>query len=150
MTQYKLLILQTTCQFSGKAWLQYDTAFPKDAAASSLADWSRMYSDLYNFHTRLPQQQQYQLPTPSSLPFRSVPPSSIFSRSWHNGTYAWPYGRCSYCHRCEKCGGEHASVNCPLLALTLHAQPSWSSTPPGSKCQWRWDCDQDAHLFSEQ
>lgn len=77
MTQYKLLILQTTCQFSGKAWLQYDTAFPKDAAASSLADWSRMYSDLYNFHTRLPQQQQYQLPTPSSLPFRSVPPSSI-------------------------------------------------------------------------
>lgn len=28
MTQYKLLILQTAHQFSGKAWFHYDTAFP--------------------------------------------------------------------------------------------------------------------------
>ena len=40
MTQYKLLILQTAHQFSGKAWLHYDTTFRKDAAASGLTDWS--------------------------------------------------------------------------------------------------------------
>lgn len=38
MTQYKLLILKTPRQFPGKAWLHYDTAFRKDAAASGLVD----------------------------------------------------------------------------------------------------------------
>ena len=52
MTQYKLLILKTSRQFPGKAWLHYDIAFRKDAAASGLVDWSRMNLDLYNFHTR--------------------------------------------------------------------------------------------------
>ena len=51
-TQYKLLILKTARQFSGKAWLHYDIAFRKDAAASGLVDWSHMNLDLYNFHTR--------------------------------------------------------------------------------------------------
>ena len=46
-TQYKLLILQTASQFPGPAWLNYDTAFRKDAAASLLADWSKMNLDLY-------------------------------------------------------------------------------------------------------
>ena len=50
-TQYKLLILQTACQFPGPTWLNSDTAFRKDAAASLLADWSKMNLDLYNFHT---------------------------------------------------------------------------------------------------
>ena len=50
MTQYKLLILQTARQFSGKAWLHYETAFRKDAAASGLSDWSRMNSGLYNIY----------------------------------------------------------------------------------------------------
>ena len=36
MTQYKLLILQTARQFSDKAWLHYDTAFRKDAAAAAV------------------------------------------------------------------------------------------------------------------
>lgn len=53
MTQYKLLILQTACQFSGMAWLHYDTTSRKDAAASGQADWSRMNTDLYNFLTPL-------------------------------------------------------------------------------------------------
>ena len=51
-TQCKLLILQTASQFPGPAWLNYDMAFRKDAAASLLADWSKMNLDLYNFHTR--------------------------------------------------------------------------------------------------
>ena len=36
ITQHKLLILKTTRQLSGKAWLHYDIAFQKDAAASGL------------------------------------------------------------------------------------------------------------------
>ena len=52
MTQYKLLILRTACQFSSKAWLYYDMAFRNDTAVSGLTDWSHMNSDLYNFHTR--------------------------------------------------------------------------------------------------
>ena len=40
--QYKLLILKISRQFPGKAWLHYDIAFRKDAAASGLVDWSRM------------------------------------------------------------------------------------------------------------
>ena len=52
MTQYKLLILKTSRQFPGKAWLHYDITLRKDAAASGLVDWSRMKLDLYNFHTR--------------------------------------------------------------------------------------------------
>ena len=44
MTQYKLLILQTAHQFSGKAWLHNDTAFRKDAAASGLTERSVQFS----------------------------------------------------------------------------------------------------------
>ena len=136
-TQYKLLILQTTRQFSGKAWLHFDTAFQKDAAVSGLTNWSRMNSDLYNFHTRLPQQQQNQPPTTSSSPCRSVASLSVFCRSWNNGSCAWPYGQCRYHHHSEKCEGEHPSVNCLFQASTSHAQPSQSSTPPQSKRQRR-------------
>ena len=73
-----------------------------------------MNSDLYNFHTRLPQQQQFQPPTTSSSPSRSIASSSIFCRSWNNGSCALPYCQCRYRHRCEKCEGEHPCVNCPL------------------------------------
>ena len=54
LTKYKLLIIQTARQFNGRAWLEYDLAFRKDAAASGLSDWSKMNLDLYNFHLRLP------------------------------------------------------------------------------------------------
>ena len=117
MTQYKLLILQTAHQFSGKAWLHYDTAFRKDAAASGLTDWSLRKSDLYNFHTRLPHQQQFQPPpTTSSSPSRSLASSSNF---WNNGSCAWPYGQCRYRHRCENREEEHPCVNCPHSGLSV-------------------------------
>ena len=51
-SQYKSLIFQTACQCPGPAWLNYDTAFRKDAAGSLSADWSKINLDLYNFHTR--------------------------------------------------------------------------------------------------
>ena len=50
LTKYKLLIIQTARQHPGLAWLEYDLAFRRDAAASGLNDWSKMNLDLYNFH----------------------------------------------------------------------------------------------------
>lgn len=117
--------------------LHYDTAFQKDAATSGLTDWSCMNSDLYYFHTCFPQQQQFQPSTTSSLPSRAIASSSIFCRSWNNGSCAWPYGQFRFHHRCEKFEGEHPSVNCPFWASTSHAQLSQPSTPPWSKCQRR-------------
>ena len=79
-TQYKLLILQTASQSPGAAWLNYDTAFRKDAAASLLADWSKMNLDLYNFHTLRPaplpvNQHLTRLPYPIPQPHRTSHPS---------------------------------------------------------------------------
>lgn len=41
LTKYKLMIIQTACQSPGRAWLEYDLAFQKDAAATGASDWSR-------------------------------------------------------------------------------------------------------------
>ena len=54
LSKYKLLIIQTACHFSSSAWLEYDLAFRKDAAASGLSYSSKMNLDLYNFHLRSP------------------------------------------------------------------------------------------------
>lgn len=37
---YKLLIIRTYRQFSGKAWLNYDKAFREHAAVAKVTDWS--------------------------------------------------------------------------------------------------------------
>ena len=50
LTKYKLLIIQTARQSPSRAWLEYDLAFRKDAAATGASDWSKMNLDLYNFH----------------------------------------------------------------------------------------------------
>ena len=50
LCQYKLLILRTHRQFSGRVWLAYDPAFREYAAASNLVDWSSIDVQLYNFH----------------------------------------------------------------------------------------------------
>ena len=112
-TQYKLLILQTASQFPGPAWLNYDTAFRKDAAASLLADWSKMNLDLYNFHTRASGTITGQsAPHSTSLPHTSassnVPPKRSFDpiqycRSWNDGACRWSLGQCRYHHVCERC-----------------------------------------------
>ena len=51
LSQYKLLILRTYRQFSGKVWLVYDRALCEHAAATRLTDWSTMNSQLFNFHS---------------------------------------------------------------------------------------------------
>lgn len=48
--QYKLLILKTHCQFSGKVWLTYNRAFREHAAATKVVDLSSVNVLLFNFH----------------------------------------------------------------------------------------------------
>ena len=120
LSKYKLLIIQTARYFSSAAWLEYDLAFRKDAAASGLSDWSRMNLDLYNFHLRSPAMASPPLPRSSSstasapLPAASrdtslAPP---FCHSWNDGQCRWPFSKCKYRHRCSNCEGEHTQTNC--------------------------------------
>ena len=123
-TQYELLILQTASQFPGPAWLNYDTAFRKDAAASLLADWSKMNLDLYNFHTRASgtvtgQSAQHSTSLPHTSASSNVPPKHSFEpiqycRSWNDGACRWSLGQCRYRHVCERCDGQHPLTNCPF------------------------------------
>ncbi|CAH3132141.1 unnamed protein product [Pocillopora meandrina] len=107
--------MKTYRQFPGKAWLHYDTAFWKDAPASGLADWSCKNLNLYNFHTCLVPQSQ---PSAASSPFpNSGSLSSNFCRSRSDSICHWLFGRCRYCHFCDKCEGDHPSINCPFRAL---------------------------------
>ena len=48
LTCYKLLILRTYRQFSGRVWLAYDKAFREHATAAGIVDWSSMNVQLYN------------------------------------------------------------------------------------------------------
>ena len=139
-TQYKLLILQTAFQFPGLSWLSYDTAFRKDAAASLLANWSKMNLDLCNFHTRASSTITGQsAPCWPSLPHTSAssnfPPTRSFEpfqycRSWNNVAFQWSLGQCRYRHVCERCDGQHPLTNCPFRAYK-GSQPSRPLTPSG-------------------
>ena len=60
----------------GKAWLHNDIAFRKEAAASGLADWSRMNLDLYNFNSRLVPQSDPQARLLHSLTQAACHPTS--------------------------------------------------------------------------
>lgn len=54
LTKYEVRIIQTARQYLGQAWLEYNLAFCTDAAVTSLTNWSKMNSDLYNFHLQSP------------------------------------------------------------------------------------------------
>ena len=118
LTKYKLLIIQTAHQFSGRAWLEYDLAFRKDAAASGLSGWSKMNLDLYSFHLRLPatsspQQLLSSWPGSSQSPVdsRDISVRNPFCCSWNEGICRWALGRFRFCSNCDE---EHAKVNCPF------------------------------------
>ena len=118
---YKSLIFQTACQFPGPAWLNYDTAFRKDAAASLLADWSKMNLDLYNFHIRASSAVTSSTSLPHTSSSLNIPPKRSFDpiqycRSWNDGTCPWSLGQCRYRHVCERCNGQHPFTNCPVRA----------------------------------
>ena len=50
LLKYQLLIMRTAQQFSGSAWLAYDRAFRRQAAAYKLTNWSHMNPELFRFH----------------------------------------------------------------------------------------------------
>ena len=136
-TQYKLLILKTARQFSGKAWSHYDITFRKDAAVSGLVDWSHMNLDLYNFHTRASPLQSSLSSDVQSPATSLVARLSNFCRSWNDGTCPWSLGQCRFRHSCERCEGQHPRVNCPFQSTQSRLQRSQSANPSGSKCQRR-------------
>ena len=92
---YMALIIRTAKRFRGKAWLDYDRAFCREAAATNLRDWSVMRPDLYNYHTAVV--NQYELARnapngPNSTAKRSFrdepqgkPSSNQFCISWNRG-----------------------------------------------------------------
>ena len=118
LSRYKLLIIQMARQYPGPAWLDYDLAFRKDAAASGLTDWSKMNSDLYSFHLRTPQapstRQMIQTSaTTSSAGDGDPTPPARYCHSWNEGQCRWSLGRCRFRHTCMRCNGEHPKINCP-------------------------------------
>ena len=54
LSAYMALIIRTAKRFGGRAWLQYDRAFRREAEASFFQDWSAMTPDLYNYTTQQP------------------------------------------------------------------------------------------------
>jgi hypothetical protein len=144
LSQVKLLIIQTAKRFPGLAWLHYDGAFRKEAAATGLTDWSRMNLDLYNFHTRVVCIESTTTPQPTPLRQSSTETSgpsvkgqnrqraSWFCHSWNDhGHCRWPYGQCRFLHKCESCSGDHPSVKCPYRGVTVPATES----VPSPVCQ---------------
>ena len=123
-TQYKLLILQMACQFPRPAWLNYDMAFRKDAAAYFITDWSQMNLNLYNFHTRASGTITGQSASRLTSLAHTSASSNIkskrsfdpiqYCRSWNDGACQWSLGKCRYRHVCKRCDGEHPLANCPF------------------------------------
>ena len=85
LTSYKLLILRTYRQFSGRVWLAYDQAFRQHAAATKLVDWSTMNVQLYNFHAAGASVRSGSGGSLSELPEPSGADSSqVICRSWNS------------------------------------------------------------------
>ena len=103
LTRYNLLILRTSQQFPGSSWLAYDRAFRREAAARRLLDWSRMNSDLFNFHTATAAtstQPSAGMPRPV-WEASGTPSSPSICRSWNAGRCSSSYQLCRFRHSCD-------------------------------------------------
>ena len=105
---YTALIFRTAKRFGGKAWLEYDRAFRREAAANSLRDWSLMRLDLYNYHTALADRTvaiSNEADQSSERSFREEPrgkPSAKqFCISWNKGLCRSTYQFCRFRHNCS-------------------------------------------------
>ena len=113
LLQYKLLILRTYRQFSGKVWLAYDRAFREHAAAANVVDWSSINVQLFNFHAVGASARGPNGSSPDSSEPAGASTSQILCKSWNRGRCVAPYASCRYVHRCSSCSGAHRAVNCP-------------------------------------
>ena len=140
LTCYKLLILRTYRQFSGRVWLAYDKAFREHAAAAGITDWSSMNVQLYNLcaagaSVRGGLDSPFnELPEPSG-----AASSQVVCRSWNRGRCSAQSAFCRFAHRCSSCGGPHRSRACSALAdnSTNRERKRRSPSPPSSSSSSR-------------
>ena len=140
LTCYKLLILGTYRQFSGRVWLAYDRAFREHAAAAGITDWSSMNVQLYNLcaagaSVRGGLDSPFnELPEPSG-----AASSQVVCRSWNRGRCSAQSAFCRFAHRCSSCGGPHRSRACSALAdnSTNRERKRRSPSPPSSSSSSR-------------
>ena len=137
LIRYQLLILRTQSQFGGLAWYHYDEAFPRDAAARRVVDWSAMHVELYNFHTSIATRT-----LPDSSPGHTRESSgaqfeTTICHSWNAGRCVATRATCQYLHVCDlpRCRGAHRRINCPNQPPSYQFRrlrplpPSWRSFP---------------------
>ena len=107
---YMALIVRTAKQFGETAWLDYDRAFRREAAASNLRDWSVMRPDLYNYHTalisvnRLGSNKSDANRSPQRNfrnEARGQPPAKQCCISWNKGFCSSDHKFCRYRHSCS-------------------------------------------------
>ena len=113
LLQYKLLILRTYRQFSGKVWLAYDRAFREHAAAANVVDWSSINVQLFNFHAAGASPRGPNVSSPDLAEPAGASTSQILCKSWNKGRCVAPYASCHYAYRCSSCSGAYRAVNCP-------------------------------------
>ena len=135
LTSYKLFILRTYRQFSGRVWLAYDQAFRQHAAATKLVDWSTMNVQLFNFHAAGASVRSGPGGSLSELPEPSGADSSqVVCRSWNRGRCSAQFASCRFAHRCSICGGSHRASDCShRLDQTPSRDRKCRSTSPPSK-----------------
>ena len=136
--QYKLLILRTYRQFSGKVWLAYDRAFMEHATAANVVDCSSIDIQLFNFHAA----GASACGPNSSSPELSKPvgasASQILCKSWNRGLCLSPHTSCRFALWCSRCSGAHqvprvrgtppqSQLQMPLSIPASFIQANWST-----------------------
>ena len=115
LLKYQLLIMRTAQQFSGSAWLSYDRAFRRHAAAYKLTDWSHLNPELFHFHVSgsvaaerpavAPSVSAVSPTKPASLAqvkeASGTPSSPMLCRSWNAGRCSSQFLRCRFRHSCD-------------------------------------------------
>ena len=135
LMSYKLLILRTHRQYTGRVWLAYDKAFREHAAATKLVDWASLNVQLYSLSTAGasvrggPDGLFSDLPEPFG-----ATSSQIICRSWNRGRCSAQSVSCRFAHRCSNCGGPHRAHGCSIRAetSTKTARTRRSPSPPVS------------------
>ena len=144
LLKYQLLIMHTAQQFSSSAWLAYDRAFRRQAAAYKLTDWSHMSPKLFHFHvlgcvsvehlTVAPPIQSVS-PTELSRPADVVEAlgtasSSTLCHFWNASRCSSQFLRCRFRHSCDLpgCSALHRRV-------VAHRKPAKSPAPEPPQSQ---------------
>ena len=130
LLQYKLLILRTYCQFSGKVWLAYDRAFKEHAAAAKVVDWSSINVQLFNFYAAGASAREPNAVHPEFPQLLGASSSQILCRSWNSGRCVALHASCRFAHRCSSCSAAHRAIACPGSALSQsHSNSRCHSIP---------------------